>query len=72
MNGECFLCGNPEYHTQLFDGNRTVTSFDMCDECQNTIESGIFMTVFKKVRIEIAAKSRRDSVCRELTFHHAT
>lgn len=69
MNSECFICGSDEYHTQMIDYGNGITSLDICWPCQNEIESGVGMTVYKKCTIEIAHKLEGHVTCGAVHGH---
>jgi 6-pyruvoyltetrahydropterin/6-carboxytetrahydropterin synthase len=64
-SNECFICGIDKYHTQMVDS----VAMDICWPCQNEIEAGIQMTVFKECRIEIAHRIWGHKTCGEIHGH---
>jgi 6-pyruvoyltetrahydropterin/6-carboxytetrahydropterin synthase len=68
MEDQCFICGNDEYHTQMIDGGGPI-SLNLCWPCQNKIDAGIEMTVFKKVRIEMAHCIYGHQTCGKIHGH---
>lgn len=62
MEQQCFICGSPEYHS--YNG-----FVNVCWPCENEIDAGVFMTVYKKCKIEIAHKIPGHQTCGNVHGH---
>jgi 6-pyruvoyltetrahydropterin/6-carboxytetrahydropterin synthase len=61
---ECFLCGN--------ETEQRTASMRICEDCREEFEIGIPMTVFKKVRIEVAHCLHGHVRCGQIHGHSMT
>jgi 6-pyruvoyltetrahydropterin/6-carboxytetrahydropterin synthase len=69
MENECFLCGSDKTHVQMLDSN-SIDIIEICDSCQNDIESGLAnMTVYKTVKIDVAHKIPGHKTCGKMHGH---
>ena len=68
MEEQCFMCGSSEFHTQMIDAGGPL-SLDICWPCQNEIDAGIQMTVFKECKVEIAHKIEGHATCGAMHGH---
>jgi len=62
MEEECYLCGSPDFHN--YNG-----LVNVCWPCENEIDAGIFMTVYKKCKIEVAHLIPGHKTCGKVHGH---
>ena len=67
MEEQCFMCGSSEYHTQMIVDSGL--GLNICWPCQNEIDAGINMTVFKECTVEIAHKIPGHQTCGTMHGH---
>lgn len=66
MEDECFLCGSDRYNTLMISSPNAIK---ICWECEDELNEGVEMIVYKKCRIEIAHRIYGHRTCGNIHGH---